>query len=152
MLYTSPYRRGVYFTTSWSNAPASPSCVRATSCWSSSVRGWSMARFLFLTFGPGTDDNKSEIRRGAARTEFIFSTEDALAPAIAHGEKPEQIAERGDEGGDVGEGGGVEHTVYARDLSAGLHNPHLLQNICGAPRDRKSTRLNSSHTVISYAV
>src|SRR6184192_2607259 len=82
-----------------------------------------MARFLFLTFGPGTDDNKSEIRRGAARTEFIFSTEDALAPAIAHGEKPEQIAERGDEGGDVGEGGGVEHTVYARDLTPGCTIP-----------------------------
>src|SRR6266513_2400149 len=93
-----------------------------------------MARFLFLTFGPGTDDNKSEIRRGAARTEFIFSTEDALAPAIAHGEKPEQIAERGDEGGDVGEGCGVEHIVYPRDLSARLHDPHLLQNNFGAAR------------------
>src|SRR5205823_11214831 len=31
-----------------------------------------MARLLRLTFGPGTDDNKSEIRRGAARTELIF--------------------------------------------------------------------------------
>src|SRR5207248_6294145 len=70
----------------------------------------------------------------------FFQRRAPLAPAIAHREKPEQIAERGDEGGDVGEGGGVEHTVYARDLSAGLHNPHLLQNNFGAPRSIKLHR------------
>src|SRR5437588_6981277 len=38
------------------------------------------------------------------------------------------------------------------DLAAGQADPHAQHPGRDAARDRKSTRLNSSHTVISYAV
>ena len=57
-----------------------------------------------------------------------FQEATGLIPAIPHGMEPEQVAECCDERGNVGERGGIQNFVYARDLSSRLHDPHLLQN------------------------
>src|SRR5205085_11197456 len=48
--------------------------------------------------------------------------------------------------------GAYYHTLEIEDAAEAIHANGLLINSLGAKLDRKSTRLNSSHSQISYAV
>ena len=66
-----------------------------------------------------------------------FQEATCLIPAIPHGKEPEQVAQRRDEGSDVGERSGIQDFVYACDLSSRLNDSHLLQNNFGPARSIK---------------
>src|SRR5437762_2447105 len=53
---------------------------------------------------------------------------------------------------EVGEESGVLHPAFGRGHDADHRSMHMGDVRIGAVRDRKSTRLNSSHRCISYAV
>ena len=63
-----------------------------------------------------------------------FESNRARSAPIAERHQPEQVAQRRNEGSDVGQRGGVEHVVHAGDFFAGLNDVHLLQNNFGAAR------------------
>src|SRR5207302_7826823 len=89
-----------------------------------------------FSFNIRAGNRRQQIRDSTRRSEngtHFFQWTRRLTP-VAHREEPEQIPERGDEGSDVSERGGVEHIVYPGDLSSRLHNPHLLQNYFGPTR------------------
>src|SRR3712207_7295166 len=82
------------------------------------------------------------IRRPPRSTLFPYTT---LFRSEAHGREAEVPAARNDPA--------HRRNEDARRRTAGRrHEGHGLQRPRPAPRDRKSTRLNSSHANISYAV
>src|SRR5690606_40313142 len=73
-------------------------------------------------------------------------------PGAAYGRDVVGVVDRLDDG--VGRGGGVDHVEVVEQTQL-LHQAHGQVEPGGrhgVPRDRKSTRLNSSHVKISYAV
>src|SRR5437588_7766719 len=91
--------------------------------------------------GPPASAIKAIVEGAAACGRYHFDEFDSLANAIAQSENmdPEQVLFG------VGSTEVIDAAIHAfTSSSAPL--------ITAAPSDRKSTRLNSSHTVISYAV
>src|SRR5438105_15590840 len=76
-----------------------------------------------------------------------------LLATIAHGEQIKQVAEHGDESGDIGQCRSIQDLVNAGNLGARLHNPHLLENDFRAARgiefDRQSDQLEDEKDQIT---
>src|SRR2546426_9397002 len=94
------------------------------------------------------------IRRPPRSTLFPYTT---LFRSRRHSRPPDRRRHAGAERPRPGEAAGGAPAGCARDLHVGLHRrrdhpPRRARARARARRDRKSTRLNSSHLVISYAV
>src|SRR5256885_10692734 len=90
------------------------------------------------------------IRRPPRSTLFPYTT--LFRSGLDHGTLGQEGSFRGPPSGEEGRcGARRKRQAPDQDLVAALHYPAGFR---GAPRpgDRKSTRLNSSHLVISYAV
>src|SRR2546427_6975281 len=83
------------------------------------------------------------IRRPPRSTLFPYTT-------LFRSLDPVEGKDRDPIGRGVGRGDFEEGTVVRRDIEDPRHR--LVDDVAGAVEDRKSTRLNSSHSQISYAV
>src|SRR2546422_2951935 len=120
--------------------PASPS---TSALRSSPTSRWAMARRRGAGRRPPACSGGSRTSSGAACRPRRRAP-DRAPPAV------EVVGVRG--GGDVGDAEPVESRGQRGDV---VHQGHALREVARvrqAPRDRKSTRLNSSHGYISYAV
>ena len=83
----------------------------------------------------------------------IFFNRPRDSAAIAHRKEPEQVAQRGDERGHIGQRGGVQNLIHADGFLARLDDSHLLQNDFRATRrvefNRQSDQLEDEQDQVA---